>query len=192
LSPINSDLSTTISLQLVVQGGFGIESPQLEYRSEQQVSSPKKKHLNLKANETEVQRAPVFLRNLSWVFVSFAESSLHFIRRFRKIAKRDYKFRHVSLSVRMEHLGFYWTDFHEISFLSIFRKSVEKSQVSLKSDSNNWYCTWRPMYIHDSISLVSYSNEKCIGQKLWRKSNAYFMFNLPPRKSFGSWDNVEK
>ena len=36
-------------------------------------------------------------------------------------------------SVRIEQLGFHWTDFHEI-FWGIFQKSVEKIQVSLKSD----------------------------------------------------------
>jgi hypothetical protein len=37
----------------------------------------------------------------------------------------------VSVSVRMEQFGFHWTGFHEIGCLSIFRKSVEKIQVSL-------------------------------------------------------------
>jgi hypothetical protein len=60
----------------------------------------------------------------------------------------------VCLSVRMEHPGSHWTDFHEIWYLRIFRKSVEKLQVPLKSDKNNWYFTWRPMYIYD-ISLSS-------------------------------------
>jgi len=32
-------------------------------------------------------------------------------------------------------------DFHEISFWGIFRKSVEKIRVSLKSDKNNGYFT---------------------------------------------------
>jgi len=44
------------------------------------------------------------------------------------------------LRVRMEQLGFYWTNFHEISHLSNCRKSVEV-QVSLKSDKNNGYFT---------------------------------------------------
>jgi hypothetical protein len=34
----------------------------------------------------------------------------------------------------MEPLCSHWTDFREIWHLSIFRKSVEKIQVSLKSD----------------------------------------------------------
>jgi len=42
----------------------------------------------------------------------------------------------VCQSFRMEELGFYWTDFHEL-ILSIFQKSVHKIQVSLKSDKNN-------------------------------------------------------
>jgi hypothetical protein len=43
---------------------------------------------------------------------------------------------------RMEQLGSHWTDFHEILYLSIFRKSVEEIQVPLKSDKNNG-CTLR-------------------------------------------------
>jgi len=40
---------------------------------------------------------------------------------------------------RMEQLGSHWTDFYEILYLSIFRNSVEKNRVSLKSDKNNGY-----------------------------------------------------
>ena len=45
------------------------------------------------------------------------------------------------LSVRIEQLGFLWTDFHEILYLSIFGKSVDKIQVALKSYKNNGYFT---------------------------------------------------
>ena len=76
-----------------------------------------------------------------------------FIRRFRKISKSDSYLRRVCSSVRMEQLGSHWTNFYETWYLSIFRKSVEKIRVSLKPDKNNWYLTWRPMYIYDIISL---------------------------------------
>jgi hypothetical protein len=36
--------------------------------------------------------------------------------------------------VRMEKFGSHWTDVHEIRKLSIYRKSVDKVQVSLKYD----------------------------------------------------------
>jgi len=39
----------------------------------------------------------------------------------------------------MEQLGFQWTDFHEILYLSIFGTTVEKIQVLLKSDKNKVY-----------------------------------------------------
>jgi hypothetical protein len=52
-------------------------------------------------------------------------------------------------SVRMKQLGSHWTDFHEIWCFSIFRKSVEKVQVALKSDNYNGWFTWRPIYIYD-------------------------------------------
>jgi hypothetical protein len=44
-------------------------------------------------------------------------------------------------SIRMEQLGSLWTDFREILYLRIFRKSVPKIQISLKSDKNNGYFT---------------------------------------------------
>jgi hypothetical protein len=40
-------------------------------------------------------------------------------------------------SVRVEHLGSHWTDFHEISYLRIFRKYVEIFEVLLKWDKND-------------------------------------------------------
>ena len=51
-----------------------------------------------------------------------------------------------------------------------FRKSVEKIQVPLKSNNNNRYFTWRPIYIVYHISLSSSYNEKYFRQKLQRKS----------------------
>jgi hypothetical protein len=68
--------------------------------------------------------------------------------RILKIAKSDYKLPH-------EQLGSHWTDFYQIWYLNIFRKSVEKVQVWLKSNKNNGYFTWRPTYIYDNISLIS-------------------------------------
>jgi len=44
-------------------------------------------------------------------------------------------------------------DVDEIWYLSIFRMSVEKIHVSLKSDKNNGYFTWRPIYIFDQFFL---------------------------------------
>ena len=45
--------------------------------------------------------------------------------------------RSVRLSVRIEKLVSHLKDFHEISYLRSFRKSVEKIQVSIKSEKNN-------------------------------------------------------
>jgi len=53
----------------------------------------------------------------------------------------------VRLSVRMEQFGSQWTDFHEILYLTIFRKSVEKSQVLLKPDKRKGYLKRRPIHI---------------------------------------------
>jgi len=37
----------------------------------------------------------------------------------------------------MEQVGSHWTGFYEISYFSIFRKTVEKTEVALKSDKNS-------------------------------------------------------
>ena len=63
-------------------------------------------------------------------------------------------------SVRMEQLGSHWKDFDEIWYFRLFRKPVEKIQVSLKSDKNNGYFIWRRFHIYDNISLISSYNEK--------------------------------
>jgi len=47
---------------------------------------------------------------------------------FAKLRKATISFP-VCPSVHMEQLGSHWTDFHEIWYLSIFRKFVEKIQV---------------------------------------------------------------
>ena len=66
-------------------------------------------------------------------------------KHFRKISKSNYQLPNVCLSlcpsVRMEQLGSHWTDFHEILYLDILGKTVEKIQVSLKPDKNTGYFT---------------------------------------------------
>jgi len=56
----------------------------------------------------------------------------------------------VSLLTYMERLVCHCTDFHNILYLNIFffRKSVEKFQVSLKSDKHSEYFTWRHTHTH--------------------------------------------
>jgi len=80
---------------------------------------------------------------------------------------------HVRASARY-NLDSNWKDFHEIWYMKIFRKSVEKINESLKSDMNNGYSTWRPMYIYNNISLNSSQNKKCCIQKAQRNSKHIF------------------
>jgi hypothetical protein len=62
--------------------------------------------------------------------------TLVIVRRADKIAKSNNFFMSVRLS-HIKQLRSHWKDFHKILYLCIFRKSVEKIQVSLKSDQNN-------------------------------------------------------
>jgi hypothetical protein len=114
-------------------------------------------------------------------------------RRVRKIQESNSASSCLCLSVRMVQLGSHWTGFHEIWYLSIFRKSVEKIQVSLKSGNNNGtlhkdLCTF--MVISRSILLRTRndSDKSCT-----ENQNTHFMFNnFLFRKSCRLWDNVEK
>jgi len=79
-----------------------------------------------------------------------------FLGAFAKLRKVTISFvMFVRLSFRMEQPGYRWTDFHEIWYLSNFsKKSDGKIQVSLKSDKNDMYFTWRSIYIFDHSSLI--------------------------------------
>jgi len=68
---------------------------------------------------------------------------MQFVGAFAKFAKRKaaVSFMSVRPSVLTVHLGFHWTDFHAISYLSIFRKSIKKIQFSLKSGKNTGFFT---------------------------------------------------
>ena len=75
-------------------------------------------------------------------------------------------------SVHTEQLGSHWTDFHELWYLSIFWKSVKTIQVSLKSDKNNGYFTWRPIISHSFLLRM-----KNVSDKICRiNQNKHFMW----------------
>jgi hypothetical protein len=76
----------------------------------------------------------------------------------------------------MEQLDSHWKDFHENWKLVIFRNSVEKIQVSLKSDKNNFTLTNIYIFIISRSIRVRMRN-------VWHKScrgnqNTHFMFNI--------------
>jgi hypothetical protein len=64
---------------------------------------------------------------------------LSFLGVFAKLQKGLLASSRLCPSTRMKKLGSHWTDFQKILYLKIFRKSVEKIHVSLKSDKNNGY-----------------------------------------------------
>jgi hypothetical protein len=61
-------------------------------------------------------------------FVKFRKATISFVMSVRP-------------SVRMEQLGTHWVDFHDILYLSVFRKTGEKIQFSLKSDEKSGHFT---------------------------------------------------
>jgi len=76
-------------------------------------------------------------------------------------------------SVRMEKLGSHWTDLREIWHLNIFRQSVQKVQVPLKSDKNK-----EDQYIFLITSRSFLPRTKNVLDKSCRENqNTHFVFN---------------
>jgi len=71
----------------------------------------------------------------------------------------------------MEQLDSHWTDSHEMWYLRIFLKSVEK---------NITYFTWRPMYMYENIWLNSSQNEKYFRQSCWENQNTFNVLSIFP------------
>jgi hypothetical protein len=95
------------------------------------------------------------------------------------------------LSVRMEQLGSHLTDFHEILYLRIFLKSVEKIQVSLLSDRNKGHFSWRPinlLIISCSFPLIM----KNVSNKICRENENSYFCSVIFFKLCRLWDNVGK
>jgi hypothetical protein len=92
----------------------------------------------------------------------------YFLGTFGKLLKAPVRFvMPVCLSVRIEKLDSQRKVFNVIRCLNFFfGKFVQKIQGSLKPNNNNRYCTCRPIYICDHISLGSSYNETFLRQNL--------------------------
>ena len=96
-------------------------------------------------------------------------------------------------SARLEQLGSHCTDFHEIWYLSIFQNYVENFQVSLTSDKNKGYFTWRPINIFWSFLAQFFLEWEMLHKKKSCREN-HNTFYVPwffTRKSCRLIDNVE-
>jgi len=85
--------------------------------------------------DRRVLKSPILWTFLG-TFVKFQKGTISFVMSVCPYLR-------VCLSVRMEQLNSQWKDIHKIWCLIIFRKPVEKTQVSLKSEKKNGYFTWR-------------------------------------------------
>ena len=64
----------------------------------------------------------------------------------------------LSIRPRMEQVGPHWTDFHEILYLNIFRKSVEKIQFLIKHDKNNGYSQYTGASQMKNLNIYACNN----------------------------------
>jgi hypothetical protein len=79
-------------------------------------------------------------------------------------------------SVRMEQLVFHCMDFNDICYFGISLKLFERITVSLKSEKNEEYFTWRPMYLLiEPRSVLKVRNTPAVS--CGGNQNAHCMFN---------------
>ena len=107
------------------------------------------------------------------------EREFYFLDAFRKIAKSGL-LASLRLSVCPHGTTWpsHWTDFREIRCFGIFRKSAQKIQVSLQSDNNNRYYTWRPIYTFFIISRSVLLRTKNVSDKICRENqDTHFVFS---------------
>jgi len=84
--------------------------------------------------------------------------------------------------------------FIKFDIWGFFRKSVEKIQVSLNSDKNKGYCTWRPIYIFLTYLAHLFLEWEMMQTKVVEKIKTHFAFInfFFFRKWYRLWENVEE
>jgi len=81
--------------------------------------------------------------------------------------------------------------YHEIWYISIFRKFVEKIQVWLKSDKNKWHFIWRHSFLiifHSVLLKTRYISDQSCNEN----QNTFLWSMKLFRKLYLLWNNVEK
>jgi hypothetical protein len=122
-------------------------------------------------------RAPVCLVRVPYVPLSTLLKQIIIFRCIRKIAKSDSQRRHARPSISMEQLGSHWADSQWSWFWSVLRNSVAQIQVSVNSEKNDRYFTWKPVNIL-IISRSVFLRMRNISDKSWiENQNSHFMFN---------------
>ena len=127
------------------------------------------------------------------MYIANLVQKLAFLGAFAKLRKATISFMSVRpcMSVRMEP-GSHWTDFDEIWYLRLFRKSVEKTQVSLQSDNNNGHIH-KDVFTFMTTSRWILLRMRNVSNKSCRKNqNTCFMFSGFFPENRAVWDNVEQ
>jgi len=111
------------------------------------------------------------LSNIGRLFLSRDVLAYLSFGSFLIISKSDYWLRHVCPSFQLTA----WNK--SAWYLSISRKTVEKIQVSLKSDKNYGYFTWILIYVFNHISMNSSQNEQFFREICRKHQNTQVVFN---------------
>jgi hypothetical protein len=115
---------------------------------------------------------------------------MQFLVAFAKLQKGTISFV-TTLSVCMEQRGSHWMDFHETWYISNVQKSVQKTKISLKSDTKIMGTLHEDQYaffiFHSIVLRMRTRSHKCCREKInthTAHSKPFFFKSCP------LWDNV--
>ena len=113
---------------------------------------------------------------------------------FAKLRKAAISFvMSVRLSIRTEQLGSHWTDFHEISYLRIFRKICRENSSLIEIWQER--VLYVETYVHLWQYLAEFFLERDIAEKVVEKTKTHFVFSIffPPENRAvyeNKWNNT--
>jgi len=90
-----------------------------------------------------------------------------FLGAFAKLRRATISFVMSICPSASKQLGYHRTDFHEIRYLRIRRKTVQKIQVSLEPDKNKGYFTWEPHSLVFSLRGRVGRNQSTVMWPVW-------------------------
>jgi hypothetical protein len=116
-----------------------------------------------------------FIHNFLWAFTKLQTATIHFVTSVCLPIRPPVS---MCLSILMQLLDFHPKDFHELMYLIIFLKSVDRIQVSLKSDKNKSTLHEIPMYgTFMIISCLILLRVRNVSDKNRRENQNTFMSN---------------
>jgi hypothetical protein len=125
--------------------------------------------LTLHSSEIETQIQSLHIWQYLGAFAKLSRMTISFVMSVRLCVRPSF---------RVDQLGSHWKHIYEIWYLKIFRRSVDKIQISLQSEKNKGHFTWRPTCNFLNTSRSFLLRMRNVSDKSCRENqNTHFEFS---------------